>query len=195
MQSGIREKAKYFYGIRDFTALRQAGFANIWLPEGGPGFGHGARELFSLCREIGKWLRPKNTLSDEKLKQIDQVSAVWCLLSNNNNNNNNNIKKLYSRTLVTRTRITRKPRQLELITRISGSYNSPRMPLEICQSELFLSCDRILTLELRLEQFDFFLQLQLQIIRVIRGISRKSLQELPTTAGARTLSGLRLIAN
>ena len=29
MQSGIREKANYFDGIRDFTALRQAGFANI----------------------------------------------------------------------------------------------------------------------------------------------------------------------
>ena len=80
MQSGIREKVKYFDGIRDFTALRQAGFANI--------SGHGTRELFSVCREIGKFLRPKNALSDENLRQLNQVSTVCCLLSNNNNNNN-----------------------------------------------------------------------------------------------------------
>ena len=35
MQSGIREKAKYFDGIRDFTALRQAGFAKIWARDAG----------------------------------------------------------------------------------------------------------------------------------------------------------------
>ena len=54
-------------------------------------FGHGTRELFSLCREIGKLLRPKNTLRGEKLKQINQVSAAWCLLSNSNNKNNNQL--------------------------------------------------------------------------------------------------------
>ena len=31
-------------------------------------FGHGTRKLFSVCREIGKLLWPKNTFSDEKIK-------------------------------------------------------------------------------------------------------------------------------
>ena len=35
MQSGIQEKAKYFYGIRDFTFLRQAGFAKISAQDAG----------------------------------------------------------------------------------------------------------------------------------------------------------------
>ena len=35
VHSGIREKAKYFDGIWDFTALQEAGFAKIWARDAG----------------------------------------------------------------------------------------------------------------------------------------------------------------
>ena len=59
-----------------------------------------------------------------------------------------------SKTLLTRTKFRFPWSKFTPITRISGSCNSPRIPIEISH-QLFLSCDRILTLEQSLEQFDF----------------------------------------
>ena len=59
-----------------------------------------------------------------------------------------------SKTPLTQTKFRFPWSKCTLITRISGCYNSPRMPIDISHS-LFLSCDRILTLEKRLQQFDF----------------------------------------
>ena len=59
MQPRIWEKTKYFDGIRDFTALRQAGFAKIWTRDTGIVFCQsGNREIITTLKHA-QWRKIK----------------------------------------------------------------------------------------------------------------------------------------